>query len=203
MHWLYGAARQSLVRAAAVGQALVVAALLGACAPAAVERASGPAARFAPQSSFDVAGRLSARHGGEALTANFRWRHSGQRDELELASPLGQTVAVLSGDASNVRLQAADGRVSTASDWSALTAQGLGWPLPVDGLAFWIQGAPRPGSAFSTEMGDEGRVALLRQDGWMIVYHSYTQAAASDWRPARVTLSYPDVELRIAVDSWQ
>jgi outer membrane lipoprotein LolB len=146
---------------------------------------------------------LSARHGGDALTVNFRWHHASRRDELELASPLGQTVAVLSGDASNVRLQAADGRVLTASDWSALTVQGLGWPLPVDGLAFWIQGAPRPGSAFGTETGDDGRVALLRQDGWTIVYHAYTQAATSGSRPARMTLSYPDVELRIAVDSWQ
>jgi outer membrane lipoprotein LolB len=203
MHWLYGAVRQSLVRAAAFGQALAVAALFGACAPVALERASGLGAPAAPQTSFDIAGRLSARHGSDALTANFRWRHASQRDELELASPLGQTVALLSGDASNVRLQAADGRVSTASDWSALTAQGLGWPLPVDGLAFWIQGAPHPGSAFSTETGDDGRVALLRQDGWTIVYHAYTQAAAPDWRPARMTLSYPDVELRIAVDRWQ
>src|SRR6266540_1253539 len=178
MHWLCEAVRQSFVRAAAAGQAIAAAALLTACAPLALERASGLGTSPASQASFDVAGRLSARHGDDALTANFRWRHASGRDELELASPLGQMMALLSGDASNVRLQTADGRVSTASDWSALTAQGLGWPLPVDGLAFWIQGAPRPGSAFSTETGDDGRVALLRQDGWTIVYHAYTQAVA-------------------------
>ena len=203
MHWLCEAARQSLVRAMAVGRPLAMAALLGSCAPVALERASGLGPLPAPQGAFDVAGRLSARHGGDALTVNFRWRHASERDELELASPLGQTVALLTGDASNVRLQAADGRVLTASDWSALTAQGLGWPLPVDGLAFWIQGVPRPGSAFSTETGDDGRVSLLRQDGWTVVYQAYTQAAAPDWRPSRMTLSYPDVELRIVVDSWQ
>ncbi|MDQ2962730.1 MAG: lipoprotein insertase outer membrane protein LolB [Pseudomonadota bacterium] len=203
MHRLCEAARQSLVRAATGGPALAVAALLGACAPVALERPSDPGAASAPQASFVATGRLSARHGGDALTANFRWRHVSQSDELELASPFGQTVALLTGDASNVRLQTADGRVSTASDWSALTAPGLGWPLPVDGLAFWIQGAPRPGSAFSAETGDDGRIALLRQDGWTIVYHAYTQAAASDWRPARMTASYSDVELRIAVDNRQ
>jgi len=200
MHWLCEAARRSCVRAAAA-QAIAVAALCGGCVPATLERAGDVVAPPAPQASFEAAGRLSARHGDDALTANFRWRHASGRDELELASPLGQMVALLSGDASSVRLQTADGRVSTASAWSALTTQGLGWPLPVDGLAFWIQGAPRPGSAFSTEAGDDGRVALLRQDGWTIVYHAYTQAA--DGRPARMTLSYPDVELRIAVDRWQ
>jgi len=202
MHWVWEAARQSFVRAAAAG-AIALAALIGGCVPVALERVGGVVTATAPQTSFDVAGRLSARHGDDALTANFRWRHASGRDELELASPLGQMVALLSGDVSNVRLQTADGRVSTASDWSALTAQGLGWPLPVDGLAFWIQGTPRPGSAFGTETGEDGRVALLRQDGWTIVYHAYTQAAAADWRPTRMTLSYPDVELRIAVDHWQ
>ena len=203
MHRLCEAARQSFVRAAAAGQAIAVAALLTACAPLALERASDLGTSPASQASFDVAGRLSARHGDDALTANFRWRHASGRDELELASPLGQMMALLSGDASNVRLQTADGRVSTASDWSALTAQGLGWPLPVDGLAFWIQGTPRPGSAFGTETGEDGRVALLRQDGWTILYHAYTQVTATDWRPTRMTLSYPDVELRIAVDLWR
>src|SRR6266850_197408 len=111
MHWLCEAARQSLVRAAAGGQALAVAALLGACTPVALERPSGLGVPSAPQTSFKVAGRLSARHGGDALSANFRWRHESERDELELASPLGQTVALLSGDASSVRLQGADGRV--------------------------------------------------------------------------------------------
>jgi len=203
MRWLCEAARRLLVRAAAAGQAVALAALFSGCAPVALERSEGVVTPPAPPPSFEVAGRLSARHGDDALTANFRWRRASGRDELELASPLGQMVALLSGDPSNVRLETADGRVSTASDWSALTVQGLGWPLPVDGLAFWVQGAPRPGSAFSTEPDDGGRVALIRQDGWTIVYHAYTQSAVADWRPARMTLSYPDVELRIAVDSWR
>ena len=89
MHWLCEAARQSVVRAAAAGQVIALAALFGGCAPVALERTSGLGAPPAPQASFDIAGRLSARHGDDALTANFRWRHASGRDELELASPLG------------------------------------------------------------------------------------------------------------------
>src|SRR5438552_8865695 len=176
MRWLCEAARRLLVRAAAAGQAVVVASLLG-CAPVALERPGGVVVTPpSPQASFEVAGRLSARPGNDALIANFRWRRASGRDELELASPLVEMVAFLSGDPSNVRLETADGRVSTASDWSALTVQGLGWPLPVDGPAFWIQGTPRPGSAFGTATGEVGRVALLRPDGWTIVYGACTQA---------------------------
>jgi outer membrane lipoprotein LolB len=196
-----GAASLSIARAAA--QWLAIVGLLGACVPAGLERVTPALAPPTPLPTFDLAGRLSARHGSEAVAAGFRWSHAPERDEVELASPLGQTVALLSGDASQVRLQAADGRVSTAGDWAALTEQGLGWPLPVQGLAYWIQGLSRPGAPSTIETGDDGRTAVLRQDGWMIVYLAYAQTADAGWRPSRLMLTYPDVELRIAVDRWQ
>jgi outer membrane lipoprotein LolB len=200
MHRFGDAGSLSIVRAAAAAQSLAIAALLVACVPAPLERTN--AVVPAPQVAFEVAGRLSARHGSDAVAANFRWRHASQRDELELASPLGQTIALLSGDSSGVQLQPADGNVSTASDWTALTERGLGWPLPVQGLSFWIQGSPHPGSPSTAEAGNDGRVAVLRQDGWTIVYQAYASTEEGA-RPSRVTLSYPGVELRIAVDRWQ
>src|SRR5208283_5419652 len=132
-----GAASQAIVRAAA--RWVAIAALLSGCAPTALEHAGPSVALPAALPAFELAGRLSVRHGSDAAAASFHWWHAQERDELELASPLGQTVALLSGDSSQVRLQTADGRVSTAGDWGALTEQGLGWPLPVLGLSFWIQ----------------------------------------------------------------
>lgn len=187
----------------AAAQWLVVTMLLDACAPTVLERGEYGAAPAAALEAFEAAGRLSARHGSEAVAANFHWRHAGEHDQMELVSPFGQTIALLSGDSAQVQLQSADGRVTTASDWTTLTEQGLGWPLPVQGLAFWIQGAARPGSTFSVEPGEDGRTAVLRQDGWTIVYPSYAQTGAGAWRPTRVDLSYPDIELRFAIDAWQ
>jgi len=155
------------------------AALLCACTPAMIGQPA-PASAVAARASFELTGRLSARHGDRALAAGFHWTHEGERDELDLNSPLGQTIARLSGDASGVRLQDSDGRIETASDWSALTMRALGWPLPVEGLAFWIQGLPRGGAPAAVERGGDGVL-----------------------RPQRLTLDYPDVELRIAVDSWR
>jgi outer membrane lipoprotein LolB len=192
-----------MTRLSAAASALVVVGTLAACAPAALVRVPVQAALPPAQGAFETAGRLSARHGAEALAANFQWRHAGERDELELASPLGQTIAVLTGDRTNVRLQAADGRVLSAGSWIALTEQGLGWPLPVDGLKYWIQGTARVGTPFTAEAGEDGRAAVLRQDGWTIVYQAYTQTSAEIWRPSRMTASYPEVELRLAIDRWQ
>ncbi len=153
--------------------------------------------------SFEAAGRLSARHGSEALTANFRWRHDGDDDELDFASPLGQTIARLTGGRDGVTLRMADGRVATAADWTGLSARTVEWSLPVDGLVFWIQGAPRPQAAFDMEPAADGTPRVLRQEGWTIVYQAFASDPAGRLRPERMTLSYPDIELRLVVDRWQ
>lgn len=177
--------------------------VLTGCAPTALERPAGQAAPLVARESFEAAGRLSARHSTESLAANFQWRHTGEHDELELNTPLGQTIALLTGNGTSVRLQAADGRVLTAANWSALTEQGLGWPLPVEGLKYWLQGSARAGAPFTSEPGEDGRPSVLRQDGWTIVYQAYAEAPAGVWRPSRLTASYPEVELRLAIDRWQ
>jgi len=194
---------QSLARLLTTARAVALSGALAGCAPGALER--GPTEATLPPvlQTFEATGRLSARHGAQGLAANFQWRHAGEHDDLELLSPLGQTIAILAGDGASVRLQASDGRVLTAESWTALTEQGLGWPLPVDGLKYWMQGTARAGASHTTEAGDDGRAKVLRQDGWTIVYQGYTETTAAGWRPSNMTLSYPDVELRLVIDRWQ
>jgi outer membrane lipoprotein LolB len=155
------------------------------------------------QSSYEVTGRLSARHGADAFAASFRWSHEGDRDELDLASPLGQTVARLRGDTRGVELLTPDGKVVSANGWEALTSRGLGWELPVAGLSYWIQGAPRKDSPFTSERADDGALRVLRQDGWTIAFQAFRSDASGIRRPARMTLDYPGVELRLVIDTWQ
>ena len=188
---------------AALAASLAMAGALSGCVPAPLERATSATPLAPAQRAFGASGRLSARHGSEAFAANFQWHHDDERDELELVSPLGQTVALLTGNGATVRLQAADGRVLTAASWSRLTEEGLGWPLPVEGLKYWIQGTARAGEAFTAEPGSDGRPAVLRQDGWTIVYQAYAETTSGVWRPSRLTASYPEVELRLAIDRWQ
>jgi outer membrane lipoprotein LolB len=175
---------------------------IAGCAP--IPPRDSPQVTFADSvAAYDIAGRLSARRGADAFAATFHWSHSAVRDRLELASPLGQTLARLSGDASGVELQTSDGRVETASDWPTLTSRGLGWALPVEGLAFWIQGAPRKDAPFTAEAAADGALSVLRQDGWTIAYQAFANDASGVPRPARMTLEYPGVELRIVIDAWQ
>ena len=181
--------------------ASVCALLLASCAT--IDQNPTPTQLIAPDAAFEIVGRISARHASEAAAANFRWMHSLDRDELEFTSPLGQTIARMEGDSRGARLLAADGSAISAENWSALTERALHFPLPVEGLASWIQGLPRAGSTHTSEAGAGGLPAVLRQDGWEIVYQAYGTAGAGRTRPTRIALNYPEVEVRIVIDEWQ
>jgi outer membrane lipoprotein LolB len=87
-------------------------------------------------------------------------------------------------------------------DADALTEQILGWPLPVSGLADWIEGRPVPSRVARVER-EGGRVVLLEQDGWAIRLPEYFEATT---RPRRLVLerpataNTPSVVLRLIVD---
>ena len=175
----------------------VTAAVLAACAAAPPQPVPSTPVSLADE-PFEIAGRLSARRGSEGAAANFRWTHRSDRDQLTLATPLGSTLARLEGTSAEVRLELADGRVTDAADWEALTSSVLGAPIPVRGLAWWIRGAPHPGGTHTIERDAQSRTSVLWQDGWEIVY-GYSDAGS---RPARLRLSYPDTEIRLVLDAW-
>lgn len=175
----------------------VAALLVAACAGLAPVQREKVA--VVPDTPFAADGRLSARHGKDAVTASYHWRHAPPTDEVELSTPLGQVVAQLTGDtaAGVARVLLADGRTQQAADWSTLTQRALGIPIPIAGLGSWMRGGPHAGTAHEAEVDPAGRVRLLRQDGWEIVY-GYADDAAK--RPSTLRLHYPDVEVRLSVD---
>jgi outer membrane lipoprotein LolB len=194
-----GATSRRALRAASACVLLAVAAGCATVAPL-----QAPAAATVDP-AFDVAGRISARRGSEAVTANFAWAHSPGDDRFDVSTPLGQVIARLTGDASGVRVERPGESPVAYADWGALTHSVFGVAIPVHGLASWIQGAPSAGTVFAVESDASGRPLVLREQGWEIVYAYADANAAAPARPFRLVMRYPDsepIEVRIVVDRW-
>jgi outer membrane lipoprotein LolB len=146
---------------------------------------------------FDLAGRLAARYRNEAFTGNLNWRHAREGDELLISTPLGQGVARIVRQGKVVTLTTPDGEQS-APDAESLTEQTLGFRLPLAGLADWVRARPSPDTPAHTEYGGDGRLARLQQSGWNIDYQAYDGG-----RPSRMRLTYPGIELRLAISEWK
>ena len=138
----------------------------------------------------------------ESVSGRFTLEVRGPQQILELASPLGTTVARIEIEPGSARAIGARMQEVRGADADALTEQLLGWPLPVSGLADWIEGRPVPQRSARIERDGE-RIVLIEQDGWVIRLSEYLEGAA---RPRRLALerpagaNTPSVTLRLIVD---
>ena len=176
----------------------LIAVTVGGCAS--VQPVPEKAGRAAP---FDVLGRVLVQYEGNAITANVRWLHARDSDELWLMTPVGQALAYVREDANGATLTGADKRQFSASRVEALTKQGLGWELPLARLQHWIRGAPMPNTPFETPLRDEGgKLRVLTQDGWKITYEYYP-ATENDGLPRRMEVVGATQTLRLVIDTWR
>ena len=138
----------------------------------------------------------------EIVSGRFHLETRGPQQIVELASPLGTTVARVEIEPGSARATGAQMQEVRGTDADALTQQLLGWPLPVSGLVDWIEGRPVPTRVARVER-EGGRVVLLEQDGWTIRLPEYSEATG---RPRRLVLerpaaaNTPSVVLRLIVD---
>lgn len=116
----------------------------------------------------------------ERASGRFTLRELGERTELEVFSPFGQTVARASSRPGSTVLETADGRRYEADNPELLTESVLGWRAPVQSLPKWL-------SATGPDH--------LVQAGWDVRVE-----ARENGLPRRLTLSWP---AEIVATSWR
>jgi outer membrane lipoprotein LolB len=182
--------------------------LLTGCASAPSTSQPQPVARPAifdssasAQNPFVLIGRISVKLDGKRSSANIRWTHSAETDEILLLGPLGQTVARIHNDELEFILDTAEKRY-TAQSTEELTQQVLGWRLPMAGLRYWVLALPEPKSKVSIKRNENGQISILQQDGWNIHYTRYA-AQTPDSLPLRISLQREEMELQLLIDEWE
>jgi len=179
--------------------ALALALALGGCASA---PAVPPAeTRAALSEDWTLQGRISIRSAEQSLSGQIHWKHRAETDELLMTSPLGQGVARILRDAAGVTLEVPNQAARRAPDAESLTREVLGYELPVSGLTWWVRARPTPDRAFDVTRDALGRIAQLKQDGWVIDYLQYADDASA--RPRKLVVSREGLEIRLVADSWQ
>ncbi len=152
---------------------------------------------FAP---FSLNGRISISYRGERNSAGLHWNRQTQSDEILLLTPLGQTVARIASDAQHATLDQG-GQHYQAKDAEKLMTQVLGWHLPLSGLHYWVLGKAASDSPAQIEYDGQGRVSVLHQAGWEVLYLSYADAKP-DSLPSRLQLSREDLQVKLLIDEW-
>jgi outer membrane lipoprotein LolB len=161
------------------------------------------------RSDVRLGGRLSVSYRAagkpESLQGKFLWVQRGEEIDIELLTPLGQTIARIAIAPGRARIEQSGGDVREAASIDQLTEQTLGWTLPVNGLRYWLQGfMPDARGQLASVTPDQS--GTLRGDGWKLRYVSW-QADGSTAMPKRIDFTrdtaQSELALRVVIDRWQ
>jgi outer membrane lipoprotein LolB len=186
--------------------------LLQACASTPLEQASHSAASqllytqhlrdLAAINAFSLQGRIGVQANGKGFSGSMHWQHTANGDDIELFSPLGGQVASIQKTANVVTLIEANGKRSSADDAETLTAEVLGWRLPLSGLADWSLGRPTARALVHSTWDERGFLRTLKQDGWDIEYQAYS-AYNGKFLPTKISLKSEKLNLKLVVEMWR
>jgi outer membrane lipoprotein LolB len=138
----------------------------------------------------------------ETVSGRFSVEVRGDRQTIDLATPLGNTVARVEVGPEGARARGPGIEEVQGLDADALTERMLGWRLPVSGIADWIEGRPAPGRPSRVER-EGSRPVLIEQDGWLV---RLAEVFPASGRPRVIVLERaatplaPGVVLRLIVD---
>lgn len=151
--------------------------------------------------SWRASGRIGFRSREDGWSAGFRWTQRDGPFEILLSGALGTKRVTIRGDGNAVSLRTSDGREMRAADAASLVSDELGVAVPVRALRNWLVGLPGAGSAFTHELDEAGRLRVLRQQGWEVLYSAY-QPVGEVYLPGRVVASRPPHEIKVIVRQW-
>lgn len=151
--------------------------------------------------AFSLNARVAVKLDDRGYTARLVWHHSSAHDSLRLFSPVGSVVGEIEADDQGATLTTSDKKVYRSYDAQSLTREVLGWDLPLAGLRYWVTGRADPAFVVQEEKRDaRKRLTSLTQNDWRIAYTDYFAESAL---PARLTLAYDRLKLRLIVDRWE
>jgi outer membrane lipoprotein LolB len=168
---------------------------------------SNAATELSTQTSRAYHGRFAVQYvdqNGQPRNAygNFDWQEHGDTVTLQLLSPFGQTLAIVTSSPSSATLELPNRQPLTADSVDTLMQHALGFALPVNGLRYWLQPSPAPTSTAKTVPDPQGdsRLQEIDQDGWTINYIAYADAPATGVKRVNLSRQDPPLDIKLVLD---
>lgn len=157
-------------------------------------------ATLAADDAWSFSGRIAVSNAQDGGSGRIDWVQTGDTYRIELRAPVTRRSWRLSGEDGWAKLEGLDGGPFEGDSAEALLADHAGWTIPLADLAAWVRGA-RAAGASDAEFAPDGRLARLRQAGWVIDYRAWSDDGMPQL-PTKVFAQRGDERVRLLVDRW-
>jgi outer membrane lipoprotein LolB len=176
--------------------------------PATAAQIQGQARRAAvlsAHSRWAMQGRVALSNGRQGGSGRIDWQQEGATYSVSLSAPITRQSWRLDSDGRSARLEGLEDGPREGADAEALLRDATGWVVPVSALGAWMRGTAAPELPPAELAFDaQGRLAELRQAGWVIDYSDWrSQAALGLELPHRLNAAQGDARVRLVIDAWQ
>ena len=157
--------------------------------------------------SWSIKGRISVQTEYEGGQLDYIWQQYNQNDyDIRLQAPMGAGTTLISAREQGVSLKTSSGDELFDTDVDKLIAKLNGWPLPVNGLRYWVKGMPAPGSDYNvSKWNEQGLAEVMLQDGWRIEFKKYNDIKGFVL-PGKLFINRQkgeEVDVRLIIRQWQ
>lgn len=135
--------------------------------------------------SFEMAGRISVRHGGSGEIAKLRWNRAARSDLWVVSTPFGTEVARIERASEGLVVHRPGAAPLAASSFSELTEHLLGAAIDDRLLVAWLHGRP-----------------LAGPEGWQVTIDEF-QSLGGREVARRITALRGDTVVKLVIDDYQ
>lgn len=189
----------------------VFALLLQACSSTPQPAADGLAAArsydarqkaLASRETWSLRARLAVSDGEDGGSGSLHWAVGEAGARMNFHGALGRGAWRLESSARGARLELADGSSYEAQTAAELAARQLDWTVPVDALSWWVRGLAAPGAVEYRELGADGTLVFLRQQGWNIEYGRFREVDGVVL-PVKLAARQSGRTVKLVIREWQ
>lgn len=160
------------------------------------------AAVLAAVPQWGFVGRISLDDGDRGGSGRLQWDVQSEKSELDFHAAMGRGAWHLEIGPEGAVLKEADGSEQSAAGVNTLIQDRMGWPIPVDALAWWVRGLAAPGAIEDEEFDSEGLLISLVQFGWNVDFKRYDSTAGAEL-PVRLNASRGNYRVKLAISRWR
>lgn len=124
--------------------------------------------------NWQLSGRVNITYDGESHTPRIRWSQIGEIFDIRLWGTFNIGNTLLAGNSAEVTITQ-DGQTKAAETPEKLLLEFLGYEVPVSLMHFWVRGIPSPTSQSQLLYSENGQLAQITQNEWVIDYVDFRQ----------------------------